>query len=203
MYRSKQIAIPVVLAAMLGACSTKVTPPPAPAAVGEVATTQKGGVRQQAISMAATVEKIDRKTREVTLLAFDGSRETVVVSDDVRNLDQVSKGDEVVVTYYESIAFEVLEAGAERPEEGVAEGVARAELGEMPGGMAARTVTIVAHVLKLDPEKMTATLRDSGGEITTVDIYNPAVFDKVKVGDDVQIEVTEAFAIDVQKAPKR
>ncbi len=198
-----KIILPVGMAMFLGACATQVTPPPAPQAAAEIAETAKGGIRHQALTVAATVEKVDTKNRRVDLVLFDGTRESVVVGDDVRNLDQVSKGDEVVVTFYESVAFEVLEPGEEKPAEGVSGGVARAKLGEMPGGLAARTVTLVAHVLKLDPEKMTATLRDSAGEIVTVDIYNPAVFDKVTVGDDVQIELTEAFAIDVQKKPKR
>jgi len=186
----------------LSACSAQVAPPEAPTIREEIAPTATGGIRRQAVTISATVEKVDQKSRKVSLLGFDGTRETITVGDEVKNLPQVKKGDQVVVTYYQAIAFEVLAKGEERPSSTAAAGLAAAEPGETPGGLAAETVTVVVDVVKLDPDNSTAVIRGPEGNTTSVDIHNPAVFQKVKVGDKVEIRLTEAVAIDVQHAGK-
>jgi len=186
----------------MSGCTAK-TPPP-PSVQSSAVSTPTGGMRQQAITVFATVDKIDLKTRHVTLVLPDGSKETVVVGEQARNLDQVQRGDQVAATYYQSIAFQVLAPGAEK-EAGIAAGeaAARAKLGEKPGGVAARTITMVAEIVKLDRAGQQAVLRGPEGNLVTVDVQNPENFDKVKVGDTVEITATEAFAIDVQKAAKK
>jgi len=181
------------------ACATK--PPPAPRVQTSEVSTPTGGMRQQAVTVFATVDKIDLDTRRVTLVLPDGSKETIVVSDEARNLDQVKRGDEVAAVYYQSIAFQVLQPG-ENKETGAAaaEAAARAKLGERPGGVAARTINLVAVIVKLDRAAQIAVLRGSEGNLVTVNVQNPENFDKVKVGDTVEITATEAFAIDVRKA---
>ena len=188
----------------LGACSTeKDAPPPAPVVSKSTSSTPKGGSRSQEVTIAATVVKIDQAERLVTLRGPDGATETIRVSDKVRNLPQVKKGDQVLVTYYQSVAFEVVKPGDAKLGVTGAEGLARAEVGAQPGGVAARVVTIVADIAKLDRKNQQAVLRGPKGETMTVDVQNPDNFDKVKVGDRVEITLTEAIAIDVQPAPKK
>lgn len=187
---------------LLSACSSSVAPPAAPTIEAGTIATEKGGGREQAVTISATVEKVDVKARKVTLKGYDGTTETVKVGDEVRNLDQVKRGDAVVVTYYHSVAFEVLKPGEKRPVSTAGEGLARAEKGERPGGVAASVVTVVAEIVKLDRKNSTAVLKGPEGNLTTVNVENPANFDKVKVGDKVEITLTEAMAVDVQPAPK-
>jgi len=191
----------LTLALVVAGCSSTVAPPAAPTVAVDSTSTAKGGERRQEVTIRAAVQKVDLKSRKVTLKGYDGTTETIQVTDEVRNLDQVKKGDEVVVTFYQSVAFEVLKPGD--PKAGVAEveGIGRAKVGEQPGGAAARVVTIVADIVKLDRQHNTAVLRGPEGNLTTVDVANPANFDKVKVGDRVEITLTEALAIDVQPAP--
>ena len=136
---------------------------------------EKGGVRRQAVTIRAKVEKIDQKSRKVTLLGYDGARETITVGDQVKNLPQVKKGDEVVVTYYQAVAFDVLPKGAKAEAPSVATGVATAAEGEMPGGLAAEVTTLVVDVVKLDRTKSTAVVRGPEGNTVSLDIQNPAV----------------------------
>ena len=188
-------------AALLSACSASVAEPSPPTVETATTSTAKGGARHEAVTISATVVKVDLKSRKVTMKGFDGTTETVKVGDEVRNLAQVKKGDEVVVTYYQSVAFEVLKRGETRPATTAGEGMDRAKLGEKPGGIAASVVTVVADVVKLDRENKTAVLRGPEGNLTTVDVQNPDNFDKVKVGDKVEITLTEAMAISVEPAP--
>ena len=51
------------------------------------------------------MKKIDYKTRMVTLVGADGEPFTIKAGDEVKNLAQVKVGDEVVATYYQSIAY--------------------------------------------------------------------------------------------------
>ena len=153
--------------------------------------------------MRVLVEKVDQKERLVTLRGPDGTTETIRVPDTVRNLAQVKKGDEVIASYYQSAAFEVVKKSDAKLGVRAEEGAARAEAGEKPGAVGARVVTIVADVVKLDREAKQAVLRGADGKTTTVNVQNPVAFDKVKVGDRVEIKLTEAVGIDVQPAASK
>src|SRR5215467_9741298 len=55
----------------------------------------------------ATVQKIDRDTREVTLKKEDGTMVTIKAPDTVRNFDQIKVGDIVTAKYTQSVALAV------------------------------------------------------------------------------------------------
>ena len=59
--------------------------------------------------VSATVEKINRNTREVTLLAPDGNTTVVKVPEDMKRFDTLKEGDQVVVTATQSLAIDVSE----------------------------------------------------------------------------------------------
>lgn len=187
----------------LSACSAAVPTPAAPEVSESINATEKGGSREEKVTVYATVEKVDQKKRIVTVIGFDGAKQVIEAGPEVRNLAQVKKGDQIILTYLQSVAFEVIAPGDKRSEATAAEGTGRAEVGEKPGAMDLRMVTVVADVVKLDRKNSTATLRGPEGETTVVDIKSPAVFDRVKVGDRVEITMTAALAIDVQSAPAK
>lgn len=200
MHLHRLVTIAAFSAITLSACSSSVAKPPAPSVQETATSTPKGAIRQRTITIQATVEKVNLDKRKVTIKGFDGTRETIKVGDEVRNLPQLKRGDVVVVTYYQSAAFEVLKNGEERPAAAAVEGLGRAKEGEKPGAVGATIVTVVADVVKLDREGRTATLRGPEGNLFSVDVQNPDNFDKVKVGEKVEITLTEAVAVDVQPA---
>jgi hypothetical protein len=133
----------------------------------------------------------------------DGQLSTAKVDPAVRNLAQVRKGDEVVATYYESVAVQVKKPGEAEPGVTTSADAARAQHGELPAGAVAETTTIVATVAKIDRKHQSVTLRGADGTVKTVDVRNPAHLEKLKVGDLVELSLTQALAIQVEKAPKR
>jgi hypothetical protein len=199
-----RIAVVAMCAMLTAACSTSSstsTAPPPSLTVAEEST-PKGGSRAEEVTLVATVEKVDVEGREVVLRGPDGGLETVRVGSEVRNLPQVKKGDHVVVTYYQSVAFEVVKPGEARLGATMGEGAGRAQPGEKPAALGARVITIVADIVSLDRANQKAVLKGPEGKTMTVNVQNPENFDKVKVGDRVEITLTEALAIDVQPAPK-
>ena len=197
-----RIMASLLLVSFVAACASKAPTPPAPTVAAAERSTATGGSRQREVTVFATVEKVDVADRTVTLRGPDGTIETLRVPPEARNLAQVKKGDAVVATYCQSVAFEIVKPGEAKLGVTAEEGAARAEPGERPGAIGARIVTIVADIVKLDRQNSTAVLKGPEGKTMTVNVENPENFDKVKVGDRVEITLTEAVAIDVQPAPK-
>ena len=194
------VAVCATLCVAACAAEHKEAVPPAPAVAA--APPVSGTVGQNVLSATATVKAIDLKTRHVTLQRPDGSVIKFVAGDDVRNLSQVKVGDQVTVTYYESLAYEVRKPGTAVPGTTVAEGLGRAKLGEKPGGAAGRVTTLTATIAGIDKAATTVTLQTADGETTTVKVQHPEKLDQVSVGDLVEITYTEAFAISVEEPEK-
>ncbi len=201
--RTRTITTTMIVACLAGgvaACavsSKKAEPaPPAPAAP------VSGTVGENVVSATATVKAVDLKTRHVTLQRADGSVFKFAVGDEVRNLPQVKVGDEVKVTYYESLAYEVRKAGEGAPVAAVAAGAARAPLGDKPAGLVGQATTVTATIAAIDKAAPTVTLRAPSGELTTFKVRHPEKLDQVAVGDLVDITYTEALAISVE-TPQR
>jgi hypothetical protein len=117
--------------------------------------------------------------------------------DEVRNLAQVKRGDQVQATYYESLVIQVLKPGSAKPGIETASDVDRAEAGEKPGAAAAESTRVVATVVSVDKKKSTVTLRGPRGNEKTLPVRNPAQLDAIKKNDLVEVTYTEAIGIAV------
>ena len=203
MKRFGVLFVGIAAAAALGGCSTTsknaAATPPAPVVTSET-TEGKGKVEQvNTVQATATVAAINQKTREVTLRRSDGTVDTFRVSDEVRNLPQVKKGDQVVVTYYESLELQLKKKGTATP--GVTEDAAvdRAAVGQMPGAAGARAITVVARITAIDRKTQMVTLQGPKGKTKRIHVKNPAHLENARVGDLVEATYTEAVAIAVEK----
>jgi len=159
-------------------------------------------VKERAAVMTATVEAIDLEKRLVTLKGPKGETRTIKVGEEARNLPQVKVGDLVTVKFYESMAVEVIKPGTAAGA-GQSSAIVRAKPGERPGGMATRTAQVTATVTAIDKKKGTLTLKGPEGNLVTAKAEDPKNLDKVKVGDDLLITITEALAISVEHAKKK
>jgi len=168
----------------------------------EPAEPPSGIVRESTVSSTATVQKIDLKTREVTLLDADEKPFTIKCGPEVRNLPQLKVGDQVTATYYESVAYEVHKPGTVEAGTRAAVGAARAEPGEKPGAVAANVVEITATIEAIDKSVPSVTLRKADGQLIPIKVRDPKRLENVAVGDMVEITFTEAMAISVEAATK-
>jgi hypothetical protein len=197
------VALGVIGAALAG-CSTsgggkEASAPVAVSDTAKVQQTADGLKVTDQVTVSATVVAIDHKKRTVTLRGPEGNDETLTLGPEVRNLPQVRKGDEVVATYYESVALKLRKPGEATPGVVAAEDAVRAAPGEMPGAAAGGTVTVTATVEKVDRRKQLVTLKGPQGKVVTVKVADPERLAKVKVKDLVEITYTEAVAIAVER----
>ena len=158
-------------------------------------------VKEMETVMTATVVAIDLEKRIVALKGEDGEVRDIKVGEEAVNLPQVKVGDLVTVKFYESIAVEVIQPGTFAGT-GEKSAIVRAKPGEMPGGMAARQVTVTATIMAIDKQKSTISLKGPEGKLTSVKVQDPTNLEKVKVGDELMITYTEALAISVEHVKK-
>ena len=205
----RTIGIVLCAGALAGCAAKKSTPPPEPApppraAVKPPPAPVAGSIGEDTVTGTATVQRINLKTRHVTLKGADGKTVTIVAGPEVRNLAQVKKGDVVRITYHESMAYKV-----EKPGKGGSPGVStstdvsRAQLGEKPGGSVTSTVTVRVTITAIDKAGSHVTLRGPKGDLRVVKVRDPSKLDAVHVGDVVDITYTEALAVAVEEKGRK
>jgi Cu/Ag efflux protein CusF len=152
------------------------------------------------VKAQATVQKIDAKTRMITLKNEAGETSEIKAGPEVQRFDEIKKGDVVQVEYVESQALYVEKAakGAVPTQDGDA--IAGRVASEKPAAFAAETEKISAEVVKVDYKKRMITLKSADGTITTTHVPdNVRRLNEVKKGDHVVAERTVAVALSVNK----
>jgi hypothetical protein len=210
MSRTQGIATFLVTAALTTFAAAAQQPshpaPPAqpakPSGPTHVAAAAAGGGKLEAaqlVTAKAKVDAIDLAKREVTLKRDDGTTETVLVSEEVKNLPQLKVGDTVTLSYYESLTMSLNKTEGAAPAVSEKASEVRAEPGKLPGGVRSREITVVAKVTAIDLKENTATLTGPKGNSVILEA-SPEVLAKIKVGDLVNAVYTEAVAVKVERA---
>jgi Cu/Ag efflux protein CusF len=157
---------------------------------------------QQTQTIKATVQKVDKEKRQVTLKGEGGNTVTVRVPETARNFDQIKVGDTVTARYTQSVAVAVRKSD-EPPSATGRESITRAPEGQSPAATRTATMQITAQVEKIDRDKRELTLMGPSGDTRTVTVPEDVKkFDELKVGDNVVIRATESVAIQVS-SPER
>src|SRR5262249_37442191 len=145
----------------------------------------------------ATVQKVDKEKRDVTLKGEDGTTMTIKVPETARNFDQIKPGDIVTAKYTQSIAVAVRKSD-EPPSATGKESLSRSAIGKKPGGERKTTMQINATIEKIDHDKRELTLMGPEGKTRLVKVPEDIKkFDELKEGDQIVVTATESFAIDV------
>ena len=137
---SMQKIMPLAALLVSLGCSHQETPPAAP----------QSAQRETMLNTRAVVEHVDQSTRVVRVRTTDGKEIMVLAGPEVRNLAQVSEGDIVRLTYYESVAARMAEPGAGGPAT-TSVVTSRAPEGSTPGGLARATTDVVVEFRACDP----------------------------------------------------
>jgi hypothetical protein len=151
-------------------------------------------------TVTAKVAKIDYDKRELTLKTADGRTRKFTVGEDVERFPQIKKGDDVKMTYYESMALALAKPGSALPPTGRHAALLSRAPGEKPGGTAVSVVDLTATVEDVDRDRREVTLRGPEGNSVVVEV-DPEVgnLEQIHKGDQIAITATEAMAVSVEK----
>ena len=151
------------------------------------------------VTATGTVEKLDLAKRRVTLLMDDGHKKTVKADKSVKNLDQVKVGDKLKLDYAEETVILVGKSNGDPA--AASAGMAKiAPKGAMPGAAVVETSVITAKVLSVDVQKNRITVEEPNGKKKTIKLGKKIGVGQLKVGETIEMSITEALAIQVVKA---
>lgn len=159
--------------------------------------------RTQTEEMTAKVESVDPATRGIVLNGGQGIRLAMVAGPEVRNLDQIKPGDEVVAVYHQALAAQVKPPGTPLAAPTTADRVERSKPGEKPSGAMGVSVATTVHIESVDKSFNTVSFKRADGVVRTVAVEDPDAqrfIHTLKPGDPVEIVYTEALAVSVMPA---
>jgi hypothetical protein len=150
----------------------------------------------QTVTLSGTVATIDHAKRVVNIKTADGKFESIDVPPSAKRFDEVKVGDKVSVTYNNNVSARLKPPG----EAAVDTGSMTTTAGQQtrPGGTTAVQRTMTATVEAIDKSASSITFVGPNGWKYSRHVVDPAVFDKVKVGDKVDITWNTDVTVAVQ-----
>jgi hypothetical protein len=146
--------------------------------------------------VTATVEAIEKATREVTVKKPDGQYETFRVSNEIKRFDTLKVGDKVTARYYETLVLQ-LKAPGDKSVDTASAAVTRTE--GRPSGTAAVQQTITATITAIDQTVPSITFSGPRGWTYSSRVEDKNALAKVKVGDRVDITWTSAVLLSLEE----
>jgi Cu/Ag efflux protein CusF len=200
MAKSKRLLVAVLISALIALFSISNN------AFSEQKTERRPSkAKWEFVTIEATVESIDVKTREVKLKGPQGDLVTLEVDESVKRLAEVSVGDIVTADYYTFIAAEFRDP---TPEEMKTPLVVLEEGGKAPEGMppAALVGTLVQAVVTIESinrEEGKVTIKGPRGKYLTLPVEDNALLEDLKTGEVVVMTYAEAVALSLEKKVKQ
>jgi len=145
--------------------------------------------------VTATVEAIERSSREVTVKKSDGQYDAFYVPTTIKRFDTLKIGDKITAKYYETIVLQ-LKAPGEKDVDKASAGVVRGA--DKTAGTASIQQTITATITAIDPKSPSITFTGPRGWSYSSRVEDKKALAKVKVGDKVDITWTEALVLSIE-----
>ncbi len=162
---------------------------------------EPGMLIEDAAVAVATVTAIDQKTREITLKGPEGDKVSFTAGPEVRNFDQIKRGDRVMMSYFEGFAVALGPKGSGATAEIAALEVTRAKKGDKPAMSLTGRTAASGTVKAIDNKNRLVTLQ--GPERTVVlEVADDVDLSNIKVGDTVEAAYIASYAVQVVPAPK-
>jgi hypothetical protein len=149
----------------------------------------------------ATVVSVDEETREVTLVGPEGDHWTFSAGVEVRNFDQIKRGDRIIASYYEGFAIGLGPKGSGVKNRLDSIGVARAKKGEKPAVMIAKTIQAVGVVKSVNTMDRTVVIEGVNKTIA-LEVSEDVDMSEINVGREVEAVYIAAYAINLVPAPE-
>jgi hypothetical protein len=149
-----------------------------------------------------SVVKVDKKTRTITFKNKEGESK-FVAGPEIKNFDQIKKGDQLNVTYELAVAIELIKTKSDGVRSKVKTNtVTSSKTNEKPSETIANQTTIIADIVEVNREKKLVSVKGPSGKITTVMVKNPTLLADVKVGEQVKVIYYDAMAASITPPKK-
>jgi hypothetical protein len=146
-------------------------------------------------TVTASVEAIEKATREVTVKKPDGTYDVFYFPESIRRFDTLKVGDKITAKYYENLVLRV-KAPGEKDVNSASGGTVRSE--SKVAGTTSRQRTITATIAAIDPAVPSITFTGPNGWKYSSRVEDKKALEKVKVGDRLDITWTEALILSVE-----
>ncbi len=149
------------------------------------------------------VTKIDKKTRTIFFKNNEGESK-FVAGPEIKNFDQIKKGDRLSVTYELAVAIELIKTksdGIRSKVETSSEVASKPD--EKPTRTIKNTTTIIADIVDVDRAKKLVSVKGPSGKVTVVTVKNPQLLADVNVGEQVKVIYFDAMAASITTPKKK
>ncbi len=160
-----------------------------------------GGPVVETVEISGTLAALDTDTRRVTIDFGDGGTMSFVAGPEVRNFAQLEVGDLVKIEYARALLLELRKGSTEQPWRIDDDSTRSAVPGEKPAGAIGQVVRALVEVVAVHAERSTITVQGPRNSVE-LRIPDPVQFDKIAVGDRIEVTYIEAGAIAVS-APEQ
>ncbi len=150
-----------------------------------------------------TVTKIDKKTRTIFFNNSEGESK-FVAGPEIKNFDQIKKGDRLNVTYELAVAIELIKTKSDGIRSKVeTSSEVTSKPGEKPTRTITNTTTIIADIIAVDRAKKLVSVKGPSGKVTVVTVKNPQLLADVNVGEQVRVIYFDAMAASITTPKKK
>lgn len=156
-----------------------------------------GELEATAVTTTFTVQNVDPATRMVTLQDPGGAITKFKAGPEVRNFDQIKKGDLVKATVLDELAVAIRPGGG-APMASEKQMIAVAPKGAKPGVVMVQTDQMTAKIMAIDTDKRLVSLEGPTGMTRTIKAAPKVDLSQLKKGDDVTVQVAQGMAIMVE-----
>jgi len=137
------------------------------------------------VTVEGTVETVDHAHRHVNIKTADGKFVSLDVPAEAKRFDEVKVGDKVKGVYNNQVLVRLKPPGEPAVNTQVSDSTAGQDV--RPGGTTSLQRTMTAKIESIDKAESSITFTGPDGWKYQRRIVDPTVFDKVKVGDQVDI----------------
>ena len=142
----------------------------------------------------ATVERIERSSRALTLRSGGNVFQTVYVDPSVKTFDDLKQGDIVTLRYAESIVVQVRPGAALSDARDVT-----AEAQKAGNGQVLQQQRAVVKVESINPQSLSIEYRRQDGQKVLRQVQDKRLLEGLHVGDRIEVTFTRERAVGIEK----
>ena len=145
-------------------------------------------------TITATVDRIERSSRAVTLRSAGNVFRTVYVDPSVKAFDDLKTGDVITVRYEESVVVQV------RPGAALSDGRdVTAEAQKAGKKQVIQQLTAVVMIESIDPQGLSIEYRTKDGRKIMRPVTDKRLLEGLHVGDRIEVTLTRERAVSVER----